>query len=416
MKAELISVGTEILMGQILNTNARYISQRLSELGIDMFIQTTIGDNHDRLGECMRESLKRADLVITTGGLGPTCDDLTKETAADIMGKTLEYDEESLHILKKRFSAMHKGMTPNNLKQAMFPKDSLILSNPNGTAPGCIMEKDGKAIILLPGPPREMVPMFEDHVMPYLEKRSGYMLYSRIMRIFGKGESQVEYDLRDLMEAQSNPTIAPYAKTGEVTLRVTARCKDEAEGEKLTEPVLARIESVLGDVVYSTHDEELYEVCVKKLIEKGKTLSVAESCTGGMIAANIVNTAGCSACFMQGAITYSNAAKMERLGVKKETLEQNSAVSEQTAKEMAEGMRLTSGTDYALSTTGIAGPEGGSAEKPVGLVYVALSSEQGTEAVKLELGGDRDRIRTVATLHAFDLLRRKLDQNEQTNE
>lgn len=408
MKAELISVGTEILMGQILNTNAQYISQKLAELGVDIYVQTTIGDNHDRLAHCIKDGLERADIVILTGGLGPTADDLTKETAADVMGMKLEFDEASLHTLKVRFTAMHRDMTPNNLKQAMFPKDCIIMANPNGTAPGCIMERDGKAVALLPGPPKEMVPMFENHLMPYLQKRSGHILYSRVMRIFGKGESQVEYAIRDLMAQQSNPTIAPYAKTGEVTLRVTAQCKDTAEGEALVEPVLAQIQEIVGDVVYSTYDEELCEVCVKLLIKAQKTVAVAESCTGGMLASMLVSVPGCSACFVEGAVTYSNQAKQTRLGIAKETLDSFGAVSEETARAMAEGLRKTSGADYALSTTGVAGPEGGTEEKPVGLVYVALATPDGTQVVKLSLSGARERIRHIACLNALDQLRRAL--------
>ena len=326
------------------------------------------------------------------------------------MGKTLAYDEASLHVLKARFEAMHREMTPNNLKQAMFPKDSRILPNPNGTAPGCIMERDNKAIILLPGPPREMKPMFEASVMPYLQERSGYILYSRILHIFGMGESHVEYALRELMEAQSNPTIAPYAKTGEVTLRLTARCRDEQEGEAMIAPVMEQIKEIVGDVIYSTHDESLPCVCVQKLIEQKKTLSLAESCTGGMLASSIVDVPGCSACFMQAAVTYSNQAKQERLGVSPETLEKYGAVSEQTAKEMAEGMRRTSGTDYALALTGVAGPEA-SEGKPAGLVFIALASEKATRVKKAELSGDRERIRTIAALHALDMLRRELEEN-----
>lgn len=408
MRAELISVGTEILMGQIVNTNASYIARRLAELGVDVYIQTTVGDNHGRLAECMKESLSRADIVITTGGLGPTGDDLTKETAADVMGMKLEYDEASLHILKERFFSMHKEMTPNNLKQAMFPKESIILSNPMGTAPGCIMEKNGKAIILLPGPPREMKPMVDNHVVPYLEKRSGFILYSRVVRIFGKGESSVEYELKDIMETQSNPTIAPYAKTGEVTLRVTARCKGKEEGIALVEPMLKRIEDKFGEVVYSTDDEELHQVCVRELIEKKKTLSTAESCTGGMLASQIVSVPGCSGCFIDGSVSYSNGAKQARLGVKKETLEKYGAVSAETAREMAEGMRISSGSDYSLATTGIAGPEGGTEETPVGLVYIAMASSDGTTVKRVKLNGDRERIRIIACLHAFDMLRREM--------
>ncbi len=261
-----------------------------------------------------------------------------------------------------------------------------------------------------------MTPMFENHVMPYLEKRSGYMLFSRIMRIFGKGESTVEYELKDMMERQSNPTIAPYAKTGEMTLCVTARCKTRDEGEALVEPVVNEIIERIGDFVFDTNDKELYELCVEKLIAQGKTLSVAESCTGGMIASQIVSVAGCSACFLQGAVTYTDKAKHETLGVKQKTLENFSAVSEETAREMAEGMRRLSGSTYALATTGIAGPEGGTKEKPVGLVFAALASDEGTKVQRLELSGDRERIRIIAALHAFDLLRRELEKNEQTKE
>lgn len=412
MKAELISVGTELLMGQILNTNAQYISQRLAELGIDIYVQTTIGDNHDRLAQTIREGLERADMVILTGGLGPTADDLTKETAADVMGMTLEYDEASLHVLKARFAAMQREMTPNNLKQAMFPKEAIILPNPNGTAPGCIMERDGKAIALLPGPPREMAPMFDDHLMPYLEARSQHKLYSRVVRIFGMGESSVEYALRELMEGQDNPTIAPYAKTGEVTLRVTARCADAEEGERLVVPVLQKIGETLGDVVYDTHDRELHRVCVETLLEKRMTIATAESCTGGMLASALLSVPGSSGCFLEGFVTYANAAKEARLGVRHETLEAFGAVSENTAREMAEGARRASGADLAVSTTGIAGPDGGTAEKPVGLVYIAIASEAGTQARRLQLNGDRERIRQIACLNALDMIRRTLQQLE----
>ena len=408
MKAELVSVGTEILMGQILNTNAQYISQKLAELGVDIYVQTTIGDNHDRLAQCIKDGLSRADIVILTGGLGPTADDLTKETAADVMGMKLEFDEASLHTLKARFANMHKEMTPNNLKQAMFPKGCIIMLNPNGTAPGCILERDGKAVALLPGPPKEMIPMFEDHVMPYLQKRSGHILYSRILRIFGMGESQVEYVLKDLMAKQNNPTIAPYAKTGEVTLRVTARCKDQAEGESMVEPVLAQISDIVGDVVYSTRDEELCAVCVKLLTQAKKTVAVAESCTGGMLSSMLISVPRCSACLLEGAVTYSNQSKKARLGVAEETLARFGAVSEQTAREMAEGLKKTSGADYALATTGVAGPDGGTAEKPVGLVYVGLATPEGTHTVQLSLTGARERIRHIACLHALDQLRRAL--------
>ena len=301
-----------------------------------------------------------------------------------------------------------KKMTPNNLKQARFPAGSIILPNPNGTAPGCIMEADGKAAILMPGPPRELYPMFRDHVLPYLEKRSGVRLHSRELRIFGMGESELTYRLRDLIAAQTNPTIAPYVKTSEVTLRVTAQCRGDAEGERLVAPVIDAILARLGSIVYSTNGESLPALCVRLLLTQGATLAVAESCTGGMLASSIVDIPGCSACFVEGAVTYANGAKVRRLGVSEETLATDGAVSLACAQQMAEGLRAAAGTTYALATTGIAGPDGGTPEKPVGLVYVALAGPGRTEVRKLCLSGDRARIRTAATLHALDLLRRSL--------
>lgn len=407
MVAEIVCVGTELLMGQILNTDAQFMASRLAELGINLYHQVTVGDNPLRLREALETALSRADVVITSGGLGPTRDDLTKETAASLLGFSLEYDPASLQMLEERFRTFGREMTPNNLKQAMFPKNSFILPNPNGTAPGCIMEKNGKAIILLPGPPRELVPMFNDSVMPYLEKRNNTKLYSRILRIFGMGESAVEYALRDLIENQTNPTIAPYALLSEVTLRITARCADTAEGEKLIQPVIDEIKSRIGDVIYSFDGEPLERVCADYLAKNGKTLAVAESCTGGLIASTLIGIPGSSNWFLEGAVTYSNAAKMKRLGVQEATLQQYGAVSRETAKEMAEGMRTSSGADYALATTGIAGPDGGTEEKPVGLVYIALASDGETAVKEFRFTGDRAKIRHSATLNALDFLRRK---------
>lgn len=405
MTCELISVGTELLMGNILNTNAQYISQKLADIGINCFLQTTVGDNTARLEEAVHNALSRADLVILTGGLGPTCDDLTKETVSAAFEKELVLDDASLAYIKKRFAAMGKEMTPNNIKQAMFPRNCIILPNPNGTAPGCIVEDDKKAAILLPGPPNEMKPMFDASVMPYLEKRSGYKLYSRMIRIFGKGESSVEYELRDLMDGE-NPTVAPYALASEVKLRVTARCINEREGEKLVAPVISQIRERLGSVVYSDEGKELHEVCADLLLMNGKSIAVAESCTGGMLASKFVSIPGSSRWFLEGCVTYSNEAKLKRLNVSAKTLESVGAVSRQTALEMARGIMKTSGADIGLSTTGIAGPDGGTEEKPVGLVYIALVSGNKEEVRELHLAGDRNRIRNLACLHVLDLLRR----------
>lgn len=408
MTAEILSVGTELLMGNILNTNAQYISQKLCDLGINCYFQTTVGDNHDRLVAAVGLALSRADLLILTGGLGPTADDLTKETIADAFELDLVLDPASEAHIRARFARMGREMTPNNMKQAMFPRGCIILLNPNGTAPGCIVEAGEKAAILLPGPPKEMAPMFDASVMPYLEKRSGYMLLSRVVHVFGMGESEAEYRLLPLMERQTNPTVAPYALAGEMKLRVTARCKNVAEGELMVAPLLAEIKETLGSVVYSTNDQELHEVCAALLREHGMTLAAAESCTGGMIASKLISVPGISEYFLEGAVTYSNEAKMRRLGVKRETLEAHTAVSEAVAREMAEGVRATSGASLGLATTGIAGPDGGTAERPVGLVYIALAGAKGTVVRELHLSGNRERIRNAASLNALDLLRRYL--------
>ena len=411
MIAELICVGTELLMGQILNTNAQFIAKELAPAGIDLYHQLVVGDNPARLTHAVEEAFSRADVVLFSGGLGPTDDDLTKETVAAALGKELILFDEEWQHLQDYFALRGRAVAPNNIKQVFFPADAIILPNPNGTAPGCIMEKDGKAAVLLPGPPRELRPMFLDYVMPYLMKRANHRLYSREVRIFGIGESSVTYLLDDLIKSQSNPTIAPYAATCEVTLRVTARCQTEEEGRTLVQPVIGEIRRVLGDAVYDDDGHSLPAVCHQILTERSETLAVAESCTGGLLASAFVDLPGSSRYFLEGAVTYSNAAKRARLGVSQRTLDGVGAVSAQCAKEMAEGLRRTAGADYALSTTGIAGPDGGTADKPVGLVYIALASRDGTAVQELKLGGDRSRIRMHATLAACDLLRRKLCTN-----
>lgn len=409
LTAEIISVGTELLMGQIVDTNAQYISQKLAEVGISQYFRATVGDNHDRLYDTIRTAVERADLVLLTGGLGPTEDDLTKETAADVLGYTdFVLDQASYDFMMARFARNQRKMTENNRKQAMFPKEAIVLPNPNGTAPGCIMEKDGKAVILLPGPPKEMVPMFDASVMPYLLQRSHGQLYSRTLRVYGMGESTVEDALRDMIHAQTNPTIATYALTGETTLRVTARCQDTREGEALVGPVVGAIAARLGDVVYTTHGEPLQELCAALLSQGGKTLAVAESCTGGLLASTLISVPGSSHWMLEGCVAYSNGAKERRLGVSPQTLQRHGAVSRETALEMARGMRETAGSDFALATTGVAGPAGGTPEKPVGLVYVSLAFEGGEDVHEMRFVGNRERIRGLAVLEALDMLRRRL--------
>lgn len=408
MKAEILAVGTELLMGQIANTNAQYISSRLPDAGIGVYYHDVVGDNPDRLKQSLELALSRSDVIILTGGLGPTQDDLTKETVAAAMNRKLVLDQESLGIMEEFFIKHCRKMTHNNVKQAYLPEGCIIVRNRNGTAPGCIMEQNGKTIVMLPGPPSEMRPMFDETVLPYFKTRSEFRLESRFLRIFGIGESAVEDMLLDLIENQTNPTIAPYAKDGEVTLRITAKYdKDDLDEDKIG-PVEDEIRRRLGDAVYSNDNSSLDEIAARLLLNSKMTLAVAESCTGGLLASRLTDMPGISEVFDRAIVTYSNRAKTEELGVKQETLDEFGAVSEQTAREMAEGIRRISGTDIGISITGIAGPGGGTAEKPVGLVYTALAHKDGTVVKKLELWGSRSRIRNVTCLHVFDMLRRHL--------
>lgn len=407
MNAELISVGTELLMGQIVNTNARDLSIWLSELGINLYYQTVVGDNPLRLEKTMRDALSRSDLVIVTGGLGPTGDDLTKETAAKLMGMTLALDEDSLLAIEAYYKKVGRPMAPCNRKQAMMPVGGIIIPNPVGTAPGCIMEQDGKSMILLPGPPNEMTRLFEDTVRPYLEGKSGGKLYSRILHVFGIGESSVEEELKDLMQGEE-VTVAPYAKLGEVHLRVTTRCTNDEEGEKKLRPVIEEIEKRLGDTVYTESDQSIAGAVLELLKKKKMTLATAESCTGGMIGEALTEIPGASEVYLGGAVTYSNALKEKMLGVPKETLDTVGAVSYETAKAMSEGIRKETGADIGVSVTGIAGPDGGTAQKPVGLVYVSVSTGEKTWVKELHLSGSRHRIRQFTLLHALDEVRKYL--------
>ena len=406
MKAEILAVGTELLMGQIANTNAQYISQKLNSIGIDVYYHSVVGDNSGRLKESLLNALNRCDLVIMAGGLGPTQDDLTKETVADVLEKKLVLHEESLERIKLFFDRMKREMTDNNIKQAYLPEGCTVIENNNGTAPGCIVEKDTKIVVMLPGPPKEMKPMLDDTVIPYLEQKSGYKTVSKYLRVFGIGESQLEDRIMDLVDAQKEVTIATYAKEGQVTVRLTTKCKTYEEAIFKIKPVEEEIAGRLGDNLYSTEDEELEYVASKLLIEHGITISLAESCTGGMIASRLTDVPGISKVFNRGIVSYSNEAKMENLSVSPETLEKYGAVSRQTAIEMAEGVRKTAKTDLGISVTGIAGPDGGTDQKPVGLVYVALADKSGCDCRELRLTGNRDRIRNMTTLYVFDMIRR----------
>ncbi|KYH34884.1 putative competence-damage inducible protein [Clostridium tepidiprofundi DSM 19306] len=408
MKAEILCVGTEILLGDIVNTNAQYIAKKLAELGIDVYYQSVVGDNPKRLEEAFRIAFSRSDIVITTGGLGPTKDDLTKEIAAKYFGKELVLNEKELSKIEEYFNKSNRKMSENNIKQAYLPDGSIIISNQNGTAPGCIIESDSNIAILLPGPPREMKPMFCDIVIPYLSKYQYGMLFSKVLRVVGIGESSAEDIIKDIINKQTNPTIAPYAKDSEVIFRITAKAKSEQEAKKLIEPVEKEVRERLGDNIYGTGETSLEDVVAKLLIEKNLTIATAESCTGGMIASKLINSPGISSVFMEGAITYSNEAKMKRLGVKRETLEKYGAVSSQTAAEMAEGIAKAAGTCVGISTTGIAGPGGGTEEKPVGLVYMGLYINGQVKTKNMIISGNRQNVRMRATVKLLDWLRREI--------
>ncbi len=408
MKAEILTVGTEILLGDIVNTNSQFLAKELANLGIEVYYQGSIGDNEERLLKAFDESLKRSDLVITTGGLGPTKDDITKEVAAKYFKQELILNEPSLKQLKKYFKDRNLKLSQNNLKQIYFPKDAIILENLNGTAPGAILRKDNKTIIVMPGPPKEMKLMFEKSVRPYLEKLTNTVLKSKTLRIFGMGESLVEDRLIDLIKNQSNPTIATYVGVGDVILRITAKAQNENESNKLIEPIESEIRNRLNKFVYGEDDTSIEDIVAKILVEKNLTISTAESCTGGMVSSSLINYPGISSVFMEGCVTYSNESKIIRLGVKKETLDKYGAVSEQTAKEMAIGIAKNFNTNIGLSTTGIAGPEGGTKDKPVGLVYMGIYINGNTIVKKYEFKGSRQEIREKATKTLLNDLRLEL--------
>lgn len=410
MRCELLSVGTEILLGDIVNTNAQFLAKELASMGIDIYYQSVVGDNKERMLQAFKEGLSRSDMIITTGGLGPTKDDMTKELACEYFGYKCELHEESLESIKEYFRRMGRDFVESNEKQAYFPKEAIILKNNAGTAPGAIIKKDDKTIIVLPGPPSEMKRMFDESVRPYLEKLTGYTIVSEVVRIHGVGESKVEELVQDLIDNGKNPTVAPYAKEGEVTLRVTAKAKTKEEGEKLIDPVLTEIKNRLGDSIYNIGEEGLNLTVAKLLVDKKLTIGTSESCTGGLLGAGLIDYPGISSSFLEGAITYSNEAKIKTLGVKEETLEKFGAVSEETAREMAEGIRKRCGADIGVSTTGIAGPDGGTDDKPVGLVYIGLSIGDKTIVTRNVFNGDRNSVRRRACLKAFDMIRLEINK------
>ena len=407
MNAEILAVGTEILLGDIVNTNAEYIARGLAELGVGVYYQTVVGDNPERMKKAMDIAFDRADVIVTTGGLGPTGDDLTKEMGAEYFGRKLVLDEASLERIKAFFDKMKRPMTENNVKQAMVPEGAIVMKNDHGTAPGIIIENENKILIMMPGPPREMKPMFDLQVKPFLASKLKGAILSRTLRIAGVGESAMESRVKDLTDKMQNPTVAPYAKETEAVLRITAAAETEETAGELIEPVAEEIYNRFGIDVYAEGETSMQETVAKLLLEKKLTIAVSESCTGGLVASKLIEYPGISEVFMEGAVTYSNEAKMKRLGVKPETLKNYGAVSAETALEMAEGIAKSAGTSVGLSTTGVAGP-GPSEGKPEGLVYVGIYINGRTFVKELHLAGKRNVIRERAAYSALDYLRRKI--------
>ncbi len=406
MTVEIIAVGTEILLGNIVNTNAAYLAEKCAELGLSCYHQDVVGDNEERLMETIRLALTRADIILLSGGLGPTQDDLTKEAAAKVMGKTLYLHEPSKEAIRQFFAERNLEITENNWKQAMVPEGAVVVENPGGTAPGIIIAENGKHVVLMPGPPGELIPMFEKSIMPYLAGLASGVIYSQTVKICGVGESKAESMVEDLVDAQSNPTIATYAKIGEVHLRVTATAPDEKEAKKLVKPMVKELKGRFGNHVYTTDSEVTLEKAVVDLLAANKlTACTVESCTGGMLSARLINVPGVSEVFKSGYVTYSNKSKRKLLGIKKNILMKHGAVSEQIAREMAKTAAALARTDVSVSTTGIAGPDGGTPEKPVGLVYIGCNVCGRVTVKECRFHGSREKIRESTVSAALSLLR-----------
>ncbi len=409
MNCEILAVGTELLLGNTVNTNASNLSLLLAELGVNVFWHTVVGDNPGRLAEAVSIAKGRADLIITTGGLGPTYDDLTKNVLADALGKTLVYHPEEDESIRRWFEKSGRQYTENNRQQAYLPEGCVVFHNDWGTAPGCAFEADGVRVIMLPGPPNECLPMFRHRAAPYLRSLSDETLVSRQIRVFGMGESHVEALFREEMEHMQNPTLATYAKAVDVMLRVTAKAKTEAEAAAMCQPVVDRVVKALGDRVYGVDVENLESAALPLLRKTHRTFAAAESLTGGLIGARFTALPGASEVYRGGAVTYCDEVKAGMLGVPEDVLAENGAVSEPVAAAMAQGVRIAAGADIGLSATGLAGPDGDGVN-PVGTVFVGLAAEDGVWVRHLTLGPGRgrNRIRELSASHAFDMLRRYL--------
>lgn len=411
MRAEIISVGTELLLGQIVDTNAAYLARALSELGVSVYRRITVGDNMNRLLAVLHQALAESDVILTIGGLGPTMDDITRDGLAAAFGDTLVREEAIAERLTEFFRSRGMPVLESNLRQALVPTQGCAIENPNGTAPGLLFEKGGKAGIALPGPPNEFIPMVDNHVVPYLRQKTGNIgtIRSLVMRVAGVGESVVEDRVKDLM-LDANPTVAPYAKVGEVHLRVTAKADTAEEADRLIAERAILVRQRLGEAIYGENDDPIEKAVVDALKARGQTVSTAESCTGGLVAQRITDVAGSSAVFLGGVVAYSNEAKTDLVAVPAETIAAVGAVSPEVAQALAEGARNRFGATYGIGVTGVAGPDGGTAEKPVGLVYIAVAYPGGCEVDKANFIGSRQIVRHRASQTALNMLRLRVLQ------
>lgn len=414
MNAEIISVGTEIILGDILNTHSRYLSQELAHLGINVYYQTAVGDNDKRFTSILKTALNRSELIILTGGLGPTTDDITKEVACELLGVKCYLDENTLNKMRVYFENKGKTMSRNNIKQAMVPENSIVLENNYGTAPGFIINKNGKTIVLLPGPPRELRPMFEEKVKPYLKYNSKDVIISKNLRVIGIGESALEPKISEIVK-QINPTVALYAKDGEVLIRVTAKSQTEQEANILIDETIDNLYTILGNHIYGINKDSLQQVLVEELLKNKKTIATAESCTGGMLASRLTEISGVSEVFHMGLITYENSVKRDLLGVSEKDLLDFGAVSEQVATSMAVGLYNKSKADFCVSITGIAGPTGETEEKPIGTVYIAVCHNGKVWCKRYNFArnkNEREYIRNLACLNAMNMVRLTLTDDK----
>ncbi|WP_077367558.1 competence/damage-inducible protein A [Anaerosalibacter sp. Marseille-P3206] len=400
MKAEIISVGTELLLGNTINTDAQFLSQRCADLGIDVYYHTVVGDNIERIKEVTEIAINRSNLIIFTGGLGPTSDDITKEVVSELLNIQLELNQFYLKEIEKYFKNINKQMTENNIKQAYLPKGSIVLKNDVGTAPGAFLSSNGVKVIFLPGPPIELKTMFNRYVVPLLDNE--YIIKSKVIKTIGIGESQIDDMLDSLIKIQTNPTIATYAKEGQVDIRITAKGKDEDNIDLLIDELTNKVSKIIGDYIYSYNNESVEEVFYSLLKKKSMKVAFCESCTGGLITSRFTRIPGVSEVFDRGLVTYSNEAKINELGVKEETLKTYGAVSQQTAIEMVEGLFKKSNVDIAISTTGIAGPSSDDKNKPIGLVYIGVADKDKSFAIECHFSGNRESIQKKATNYAFN--------------